>query len=122
MESMAEIERVTWEKIKLYSELQEEEFKKESEPAKEAFRQTLLNELTQIKDNLLQLLAENEQATDIEKLERDEFVIDIGRRDKIEREGEQESEEIRQEAEKTVLRLELLRERVKDSTWEKMET
>lgn len=34
------------------------------------------------------LLAENEQATDIEQLERDEFVIDIKRKDKIEQEGE----------------------------------
>ena len=77
--------------------------------------------MSQIKDNLMQLLAENEQATDIEQLERDEFVIDCFRRDKIEGEGEQECEEIRKEAEKTVLRLQLLRERVKDSTYDKME-
>lgn len=48
-------------------------------------------------------------------------MIDIKRRDKIEVEGEEECEEIRGEAEKTVLRLELLRERVKQSTWDKME-
>jgi len=51
--------------------------------------------------------------TDIERLERDEFVIDTSRRDKIFDEGESECEEIRREAERTVLRLELLRNRVK---------
>jgi hypothetical protein len=54
-------------------------------------------------------------------LERDEFVIDTERRDKIEREGAQECADIRTEAGKTVLRLELLRDRVEASTWAKMD-
>jgi hypothetical protein len=69
----------------------------------------------------MELLAENEQATEIEQLERDEFIIDLPRSENIRVEGEKECEEIRHEAEKTVLRLELLRERVKESTWDKME-
>jgi len=77
--------------------------------------------LTLIKDKLFALLAENERVTDIERLERDEFVIDVDRRDKVFDEGERECDEIRKEAEKTVLRLELLRERVKKSTWDTME-
>lgn len=82
--NMPEIERVNFENIKLFQDILEDEFRKEQEDAKEQFRQTLLNELSQIKDNLMTLLAENEQATDIEQLDRDEFVIDIKRRDKIE--------------------------------------
>ena len=70
-------------------------------------------EWNQIKDKLFGLLADNERVTDIERLERDEFVIDTSRRDKIFDEGESECEEIRREAERTVLRLELLRNRVK---------
>ena len=58
-------------------------------------------------------MAENERVTDIERLERDEFVIDVERKDRVFNEGENECEDIRREAEKTVLRLELLRERVK---------
>lgn len=80
-----------------------------------------MGDLTLIKDKLCALLAENERVTDIERLERDEFVIDTNRRDKVFDEGEKECDEIRKEAEKTVLRLELLRERVKKSTWETME-
>jgi hypothetical protein len=57
-------------------------------------------------------LAENEKVTDIERLQRDDFVIDVERTEQINIEGEQICEEIRKEAEKTTLKLELLRERV----------
>lgn len=121
LSGMPEIERVPGNQIKLYRSILQDEFEAEQEQAKETFRQQLMGELNQIKDKLIELLAENERVTDIERLERDEFVIDTLKRDKVEQEGENECEEIRKEAEKTVLRLELLRERVKQSTWDKME-
>lgn len=98
-----------------------EEFHRSQEAAKQAFRQQLVGELSQIKDKLNALLAENERVTDIERLDRDEFVIDVIRSAKVVDEGENECAEIRKEAERTVLRLELLRHRVKQSTWDKME-
>jgi hypothetical protein len=67
------------------------------------------------------LLAENEKVTDIERLERDDFVIDVERGQQINEEGEKICDEIRKEAEKTTLKLELLKERVQQSTWDKME-
>ena len=70
-------------------------------------------ELMEIKKGLMTLLSENERVTDLERLDRDEFVIDVKRRDQVFDEGEKECDEIRKEAEKTVLRLQLLRERVK---------
>lgn len=70
-------------------------------------------ELMEIKKGLMTLLSENERVTDLERLDRDEFVIDVKRKDQVFDEGEKECEEIRKEAEKTVLRLQLLRERVK---------
>lgn len=78
-------------------------------------------ELMEIKKGLMTLLSENERVTDLERLDRDEFVIDVKRKDQVFDEGEKECEEIRKEAEKTVLRLQLLRERVKQSTWDTME-
>lgn len=59
--------------------------------------------------------------SEIERLQRDDFVIDVERTEHINQEGEQICEEIRKEAEKTTLKLELLRERVQQSTWDKME-
>jgi cell division protein ZapA (FtsZ GTPase activity inhibitor) len=71
-----------------------------------------MQELKVIKNKLHDLLAENEKVTDIERLERDDFVIDVERGEQINHEGEQICEEIRKEAEKTTLKLELLKERV----------
>lgn len=80
-----------------------------------------MQELKVIKNKLHDLLAENEKVTDIERLERDDFVIDVERGEQINHEGEQICEEIRKEAEKTTLKLELLKERVQQSTWDKMD-
>ncbi len=43
----------------------------------------MMKELNKIKDGLMILIAENERCTEIEKLERDEFVIDIDRKDQV---------------------------------------
>ena len=71
-----------------------------------------MSELNVIKSKLGELLEENERVTEIERLERDEFVIDIDKRDTVNDEGEQICEEIRKEAEKKVLELELIKDRV----------
>lgn len=120
IKSLPELERTQGNEIKVFKDILLEEFHRSQEPAKQAFRQQLVGELSQIKDKLNGLLAENERVTDIERLERDEFVIDVSRYQKVIDEGENECDEIRKEAEKTELRLRLLRERVKESTWDKM--
>ena len=71
-----------------------------------------MKELQRIRGGLMELLAENERCTEIEKLERDEFVIDVPRKDKVEEDGVSECDAIRAEAKKTVLRLQLLKERL----------
>ena len=80
-----------------------------------------MSELHIIRTKLGDLLVENEKVSDLERLDRDEFVIDVDRSSKDNVEGQNICEEIRKEAEKTVLKLELLRERVQQSTWDKME-
>ena len=119
--NLPELARVPGHQIKLYKQILREEFERREANAKLEFKDMLVADLSKIKDKLLALLAENERVTDIERLERDDFVIDVDRKDRVETEGEKECEDIRKEAEKTVLRLELLRDRVKQSTWDTME-
>lgn len=59
--------------------------------------------------------------TDIEKLEREEYVIDVRKEKEMIAAGDEVCQKIREQADKTVLRLELLRERVIENTWNKME-
>jgi hypothetical protein len=70
----------------------------------------------------MELLAENERCTEIEKLERDDFVIDVSRREKVEKAGDDECDAIRKEAKWTCLKLQLLKERLSQQTWETMGT
>jgi hypothetical protein len=44
---------------------------------KERYKEEVMQELKVIKGKLNDLLAENEKVTDIERLERDDFVIDV---------------------------------------------
>ncbi len=68
------------------------------------------------------MLHENNNVTEIEKLDRDDFVVDVEKQNQFIQEGDNVCSDIRNEADKTNLRLELLRERVIDQTWNKMET
>jgi hypothetical protein len=96
-------------------------FHKSQAQKKERFKEEIMSELNVIKSKLNELLDENNRVSEIERLERDEFVIDIEKQARSLDEGEQTCEDIRKEAEKTVLKLELLRDRVVQKTWEKME-
>ena len=80
-----------------------------------------MQELNVIKSRLFELLDENEKVSEIERLERDDFVIDVDKRDEMVEDGEKVCEAIRKEAAQTILKLELLRERVIETTWDKME-
>jgi len=76
--------------------------------------------LKDIQKKLRDLLDENETVTDIERLERDDFVVDLIKQTQFIEEGDNVCMDIRKEAEKTNLKLELLRKRIEESTWAKM--
>ena len=52
-------------------------FYKQQASKKERFREEIMSELEVIKSKLNELLDENDRVTEIERLERDEFVIDV---------------------------------------------
>lgn len=62
-----------------------------------------MRELNGIKDSLRELLEENERVTDIEKLVRDEFVIDTSRKSMLEKQGDDLCTDIRKKCEVTSL-------------------
>ena len=80
-----------------------------------------MHELAKIQNKLQEILAENEKVVDIEKLERDEFVVDVERQLEFIELGENTCNEIKQDAEKETLKLQLLREIVQKNTYDNME-
>jgi len=81
-----------------------------------------MDQLVVIQKKLKDLLSENERVTEIEQLERDDFVIDLPKQKQFVDEGENVCSDIRKEADKTNLKLELLKKRIEESTWNKMAT
>ena len=80
-----------------------------------------MHELAKIQNKLQEILAENEKVVDIEKLGRDEFVVDVERQLEFIELGENTCNEIKQDAEKETLKLQLLREIVQKNTYDTME-
>jgi len=70
-----------------------------------------MRELNGIKDNLRELLEENDRVTEIEQLDRDAFVIDVSRKAMLEKQGDDLCADIRKKCEVTSLTMQLLRER-----------
>ena len=77
--------------------------------------------LQEIKDKLAALLKANDKAPDLEKLDRDEFVLDLEAKKKIEEKGRLAAEALKREAKKKNLAQELLQQRIKVKTLDSME-
>lgn len=121
LNNMDAVERVPGSQIKLYKQILTEELEQQQAAPKQAFKESMAGELARVRASLMALLAENERVTDIERLDRDEFVIDLPRKASVEEAGASECDKIRSEAKRTVAKFSLLHERLKAKTWDTME-
>ena len=74
--------------MKFYKEVLEEEYNKTQLENRSKTKKQMKDAVTEIKNKLNQLLRNNRLADDLEKLPRDDFVIDVEARDKILKDGE----------------------------------
>ena len=121
LDLMTELEPVPHSELQTVGELMIIMFQKQNEQRKKTFRGEIMRELNGIKENLRELLDNNSRVTDIEKLERDEFVIDVNKQAMLVEKGEKMCSDIRKQAEITSLTFMLLRERCIRETWDTME-
>lgn len=73
------VHELSFEDIKYVMVIIEEEANRANEEKKRQFKTEIMDELEIIQRKLKELLNENDKVVDIEKLERDEFVIDVER-------------------------------------------
>ena len=121
LEKIPEAQPCPISELQTVTELMIIEFQKTNEKRKRDFRNEIMKELGGIKDNLRELLEENERVTDIEKLDRDDFVVDVARKANLEKQGDDLCADIRKKCEVTSLTMQLLKERCKNSTWDQMD-
>lgn len=69
--------------MKLFTDVMQEEFQQANAEKKEVFRKKIMEQLGGIQHKLKTLLNDNENVTEIEKLERDEFVIDLSKQNQF---------------------------------------
>lgn len=65
------------EDMKLFTDVMQEEFERANAEKKMEFKRRMMEQLGVIQSKLKELLHENNNVTEIEKLERDEFVVDV---------------------------------------------
>ena len=75
----------------------------------------------EIQDKLYAMLKANEKAPDLEKLDRDEFILDLQAKKMIEDLGKEKAKALKEEAKKKNLAQELLQKRIKEKTLDKMD-
>ncbi|KRX02904.1 WD40-repeat-containing domain [Pseudocohnilembus persalinus] len=105
-----------------YQQELQEEFIRSQKEIREKQKQEIQSNLMGIKSELEVLLNNNENAEELEKLKRDDFVIDIETRDQILKQGEIECEKIRENAQKENYKQEILHNRLLEKTWNTMKT
>ncbi|KAJ1561938.1 Cilia- and flagella-associated protein 43, partial [Nowakowskiella sp. JEL0078] len=95
--------------------------KTEAEKEKDIYRQQMITKLRSIKDRLLKLLQKNETLPDIEKIDREEFIIDFEERDRLFAKADALIRQVRKEIEDDNVKKRVIRNRIKKECWDSME-
>lgn len=77
MSLLPEVSPLNVSDMKLFTDVMQEEFQQANAEKKEIFKKKIMEQLGVIQKKLKELLTENDRVTEIERLERDDFVIDI---------------------------------------------
>jgi len=107
-------EDATWLE-KAVSETQREEAKKFAE-----IKRKLRHEIKELRDTVLQMMSDNQQAPEIERLDRHEYNLDVDQRQKLVLEGEEKIKQVREEIELASLANQYLRDMIKKECWDAM--
>ena len=102
--------------LTLASELLRRNLEKEEAKQVAEVKQNLKDKLVGIQEKLKTMLDMNEKVPELEKLDRDEFVLDLAKKQEIEQQGQLAADALREKAKRENLRKEILKERIKHKT------
>ncbi|CAD8159373.1 unnamed protein product [Paramecium pentaurelia] len=116
-----EIQDMPDQEVRYYQQVLEIEFLEQQAPIREQQKRQTKDLLKQIQSKLNALLQENAEADELERLSRDEFVIDLYARDAILEDGKKQQQALRDLVKKENVRQEILYQLIKERTWDQME-
>jgi len=108
--------------IKYYEVILEEEYHKSQETEKFETQKNMKEKLFVLKQKLKKLLDQNKRAEEIDRIDRDEFCLDLDLRTKMLTEGEKGVEAIKKDAYHKNLSQELLHKKITSNTFSKIDT
>ena len=118
----ATVESMSDADIKYYEVILEEEYQKSKETEKFEIQKNMKEKLFVLKQKLKKLLDQNKRAEEIDRIERDEFCLDVEMRTKMLTEGEKGVEAIKKDAYFKNLSEELLHKKITANTFSKIDT
>ena len=121
LETLESVEDFSDEKVLFIKSILAEAKAKSEARDVERVKSKLKGRMQEIQDKLYAMLKANEKAPELEKLERDEFVLDLEAKKKIEEKGKIAARELKEDAKKKNLAQELLQQRIKVKTLDSME-
>lgn len=110
------------EQVKFYETILEEESRKARENERYHTQKNMKEKLMAIGNELKRLLLKNKDAQDLEKIERDEFCLDLELRQKLLSEGDKEVEAIKKNAEYMNFKEEIFHKKMTMLTYSKIDT
>ncbi|KAJ3087892.1 Cilia- and flagella-associated protein 43 [Quaeritorhiza haematococci] len=94
---------------------------RQEEKVIEEFRADLMTKINSIKEQLVEAIQLNDTLPDIERIGRDEFVIDFEERDRLIAEGDEHVRRVRMNIEQENLKKRVIKNRIKKECWDSME-
>ncbi|ORX86921.1 WD40 repeat-like protein [Anaeromyces robustus] len=85
------------------------------------FQENIKNKIEELRLKYISLIEKNDQLRDIEKLEPLEFTIDYDEKNRLNSKLEEEIKEHRRELEKDNLKIQIIKERIKNECWDSMD-
>ncbi|KAG2463071.1 CFA43 protein, partial [Polypterus senegalus] len=112
--TLGRTEDATW-----LSQKEDEVMKKESLQFKDA-KKNLRKGIKQLRKTIQQMMHENENLPELERLDQQEFNLDVEEQERLQAEGESEVSRIRNEIEMDNLAMNYLRDAIKQEYWDSM--
>ncbi|KAJ3299843.1 Cilia- and flagella-associated protein 43 [Borealophlyctis nickersoniae] len=93
----------------------------EADKEDEGARAQMQSRIALIRDRLVKAMQKNETLPELERIDREEFVVDFEQRDALLEEAETKTRKVRKEIEEENLKKRVIRNRIKRECWDSME-
>ncbi|CAI8036584.1 Cilia- and flagella-associated protein 43 [Geodia barretti] len=120
LEAMPPVSEEPTEEQSTWLEAVEEKVHKAEDEKYADCKSELRREIGQLRGRLLEMIDSNEGAPDLERLDREEFILDMEQHDRLQAEEDQQIQQVKEEIQLSSLAKMFLRQQIKSECWDSM--